>query len=575
MAFLKILAAIAAIAWLIADCGAARAGGGPENVLLVVNSRSPQSMTIANHYVRLRRIPTPNILYLDWDGSLDAIDVDTLRQKILGPIVRAMVERGLTYQIDYIVYSADFPTRISFASDVPAEQRGKFSTDGSLTALTYYYAWTLAGTPNYLSLTSNHYLRQPGPTGEIGASRGFRGWYGWSDTGDLLEAGGNRYLLSTMLGVTSGRGNTVDEVLSYLKRSASADGTRPKGTIYFADHADVRSTTRRPGFAATAAALEKLGIPAQIIATTMPEGKRDVLGAMLGSANAPWPPTQCKIRPGAIVENLTSFGGVLAAGAGQTPLTEFLRYGAAGSSGTVTEPYAIQNKFPLPSIFVHYARGCSLAEAFYQSVWGPYQLLIVGDPLCRPWARIPNIQVSGVEQGATVRGTFELKPTAAAIDGHAVDRFELFVNGLRVAHCTAGNTLTANTATMADGYCELRVVGIEAGPIETQGELVLYLTIDNHGHHAQLHIAADKQTDGAIMTIGASSPEMAKILIFEQSRLLGTIEGDSGEIKVETKSLGLGPVVFRAVAKPADGASAVLSRPLTVEVEPADRKKEK
>ena len=82
-------------------------------------------------------------------------------------------------------------------------------------------------------------------------------------------------------------------------------------------------------------------------------------------------------------------------GAGQTPLSEFLRYGAAGSSGTVTEPFAIAEKFPSPMIQVHYARGCTLAEAFYQSVHGPYQLLIVGDPLCRPWADIPQVSVAG------------------------------------------------------------------------------------------------------------------------------------------------------------------------------------
>ena len=60
---------------------------------------------------------------------------------------------------------------------------------------------------------------------------------------------------------------------------------------------------------------------------------------------------------------------------------EFLRHGAAGSSGTVTEPYAIQAKFPTPFIQTVYAHGYTLGEAFYQSVSGPYQLLIVGDAL--------------------------------------------------------------------------------------------------------------------------------------------------------------------------------------------------
>jgi len=59
------------------------------------------------------------------------------------------------------------------------------------------------------------------------------------------------------------------------------------------------------------------------------------------------------------------------ANAGQTPLTEFLRFGAAGASGTVTEPYAIPAKFPDPFVHVHYVAGCCLAESFYQSITGP------------------------------------------------------------------------------------------------------------------------------------------------------------------------------------------------------------
>ena len=142
-----------------------------------------------------------------------------------------------------------------------------------------------------------------------------------------------------------------------------------------------------------------------------------------------------------------AIGGVLSAGAGQTPLTEFLRYGAAGSSGTVCEPYAIQNKFPVPAIQVHYARGCSLAEAFYQSVWGPYQLLIVGDPLCRPWARIPAIHVSGVEAGATVHGRLILKPTAEAADKAAA------------ANCrrTAARNRTSIASSYSPADCALPV----------------------------------------------------------------------------------------------------------------------
>ncbi len=61
---------------------AAVAGGGPENVLLVVNRRSSDSMTIANHYMQLRRIPAGNVLTLSWQPKFHpySTDVDTFRK---------------------------------------------------------------------------------------------------------------------------------------------------------------------------------------------------------------------------------------------------------------------------------------------------------------------------------------------------------------------------------------------------------------------------------------------------------------------------------------------------------------
>lgn len=171
-----------------------------------------------------------------------------------------------------------------------------------------------------------------------------------------MEAGGIRYLLSAMLGVTSGRGNSVDEVIAMLRSAAAADATRPKGTIYFVTNNDVRTTTRSSVFTDTVAALESLGVRAEVVSGTLPVGKRDVAGLMTGTPSFDWPASGSRIRPGAICENLTSFGGIFSPSAGQTPLSAFLRAGAAGSSGTVIEPYADQAKFPHPSIQVHYAR---------------------------------------------------------------------------------------------------------------------------------------------------------------------------------------------------------------------------
>ena len=150
-----------------------------------------------------------------------------------------------------------------------------------------------------------------------------------------------------MLGVTRGRGNTVDEVLTYLRRSVMADGTRPNGTIYFMWNKDVRSFARDKCFPAVAAQINAAGGHAVVQQGRIPTGAKDVAGMMVGTADFNLAKEGVKILPGAICEHLTSDGGIITPGDGQTPLSEFLRAGAAGASGTVAEPRALQAKFPL------------------------------------------------------------------------------------------------------------------------------------------------------------------------------------------------------------------------------------
>jgi hypothetical protein len=136
--------------------------------------------------------------------------------------------------------------------------------------------------------------------------------------------------------VTQGRGNSVAEVIAYLKRAKAADGTRPPGTIYFMRNDNVRSTTRHECFAGVVAAIEREGVRARVLEGTIPNGAQDVAGIMAGFDTFDVAAAGNVIRPGAICEHLTSAGGILSKKGYQTPLTDFLRHGAAGASGTVT-----------------------------------------------------------------------------------------------------------------------------------------------------------------------------------------------------------------------------------------------
>jgi hypothetical protein len=587
--FAGCLAAIVTIGLVGGFPAAAVAGGGPENVLLVVNRRSAASMTIANHYVRLRGVPAGNVLTLPWDPAVQTAKIDAFREQILAPVLTAIQKRRLTAQIDYVVYSSDFPTAIHLDQDVtrflarteeeasensstPTANRQwpkHFTKVGSINGLTYLWRPVMGRNPSYFELTSNRYMRRQTIASKEVASLGFRNTHQFGPYGELLESGGRRYLLSVMLGVTSGRGNSLEEVLGYLRRSATADDTHPRGTIYFVENKDVRSKVRHGQFPTTVRELEKLGVAAEIMQGTVPVGKDDVQGAMLGTASFSWKSSGSTILPGAICEHFTSYGGIMRSGAAQTPLSEFLRYGAAGASGTVFEPYSIPHKFPAPMMHVHYARGCTLAEAFYQSVLGPYQLLIVGDPLCRPWANIPQVEVEGVEPGTTVTGKLSIRPSAKVPGGSTVDHFELLIDGWLRTTCRPGESLDFDTALLADGYHELRVVGVEAGPIQSQGRRIFSITTANH----QRKITASVTPSGNVgpgkpLLLSADSPGSTTIAVLHNSRLLGTIAGGQGQLEVDPATLGYGPVQLRVVGVGKGGSTSYAwAKPLELVVD--------
>lgn len=204
--------------------------------------------------------------------------------------------------------------------------------------------------------------------------------------------GASRMRLAMMLAVTSGRGEAIDLAIERLRRTAAADGSRPAGTVWFMVSGDKdRTGPRRWAFSAAARVLNDLGVAAEISDGTLPPADATVIGAAIGAATFAWDDSGATIVPGAWTDHLTSNGGRVYDRGGQTPLTHLLRHGAAGASGTVIEPFAIQAKFPDAWLHVHRVRGLSLVEAVWRSVAAPYQLLVVGDPLSRPWGQPANV----------------------------------------------------------------------------------------------------------------------------------------------------------------------------------------
>ena len=130
--------------------------------------------------------------------------------------------------------------------------------------------------------------------GPFEPAQGFRSRYRWdrwrlTDSGNPL-ADLDRYYLSTLLAYTGVRGNSVPEVLGYVRAAAASDGTHPDATVYLLANSNVRSLVRQPYFIATAKVLERLGHRAEILSPEdpgqdgiLPIAKHDVIGAVVGA----------------------------------------------------------------------------------------------------------------------------------------------------------------------------------------------------------------------------------------------------------------------------------------------------
>jgi len=569
--------AFAALAWLL-PASPGHAGGGPENVFLLVNLNSQASKTVANHYIHLRNIPASNVFYLEQDENQAVIASKDFKSQILIPAFKEMDKRGISGQIDYLIYSCGFPWKVDFFAEFPDEKYNKaYQPRGSLTGSTYLWAFAREKRKEIFSFSTNNYcLPKPttaNPKSDPSTTRAFRGTYRWLPDGNRSDRLGIPYLLSTALGVSYGSGNSAEEIVEYLRTAKGADGTRPSGTVYYMKHSGPRSLPRHNLYPQAVRDLKKAGVNALVIEGKFPKGKQDIAGLTVGVTAFNISNSKCRILPGALCDNLTSFGGVFEKNS-QTPLTEFLVSGAAGACGTVIEPLSLPHKFPTPFLHVHYARGCSMAEAFYQSIFAPFQQMIVGDPLCQPWAYFPEVSVTGIPAGKFTKGTINLVPSSVTKKGRNVSVYELFVDGIRRKRCRPGGMFQLDTTTLADGFHELRVIGIDNTPIETQGRWIANIEVNNQGEAIQLFLENRQQlADTKLLTLRVASGQEKDVLLLHNGRELGVVPiGAAGSkvVRISTKSLGSGPIALQARAK---GEKGTLSAPLRFEL-PAMSSKE-
>jgi uncharacterized protein (TIGR03790 family) len=563
---------------------AARAGGGGENMLLVVTPTDPASLQIANAYAALRDIPTNNIVFVtppaDMNNPGGEISQAEVASYYLNPITAAISARGLTNQINYIGtigQAIQFPIPNNLSSDASLNYALTL-----LTPLTNNSGLTLNNVP--LTWYSTGLYQSPSsiPIGDnpaISHSSTYSAYYPAAGayyttqyymSGAIGYTGTNGY--NTTPGYNGQSGNTVAQVISSLQNAVAADGTHPAGTVYFEDNSDVRSTTRDGQWSTTESQLAARTLAYSATRTlsylyesgyNSPYNRTNVMGAVCGLAGLSLPNGSTYL-PGSWADNLTSYGCDFFDGPGdQTKATQFITAGAAGTTGSVTEPYAIAARFTNSSIYTFIDDGSTLGEAFAKSVAAPDIQMPLGDMLAQPYADIPTVALtSGPANYGAAKGTIAISASAgltSPVIATGISKLELLVDGLVTSSGTlagGSGTFSLNTANLSDGVHEVRIVGINNAQAASEGYAAQEIVVNNHGRSVNfnggnLTLTSSAATIGLAAVAGTGTVSQVELTYLGQ--VLTSYGGSIGSLSLSASALAPGDDTIVPVAVFSDG----------------------
>lgn len=379
------------------------AGGNGLNVMVVVNQASTNSVQLGNYYMERRQVPAQNLLRTTWSGGNIDWTLSDFQTVILNPLLSALSARQLTNQIDYVMLSMDFPFRIVDATGYNS------TTAALLYGFKGDFPAPLTNNPTSCNL----------PPGSASSYAGSEAIFRFSPPDQAVT----NSFLATMITQTN-----LALAKMIVDQGVLGDYTFPTQTVVLGKSVDVFRNVRYSTFDNTIFDARLRGNYNIIRTNTdFPWAFNNILGFQHGRSF--YSVNDNEFVPGAIADNLTSYGGIIFGPNDQTSLLPFLYAGASMSYGTVVEPCNYLEKFPSPQDYFYQSRGFSLAESYYQSVTNPYQGLIVGEPLSAPFAQLAGAGWNNLPVNSLLSGTTNLSFQASGDARHPIQQVDLFLDG--------------------------------------------------------------------------------------------------------------------------------------------------
>lgn len=321
---------------------------GVGKVLVVRNTASPDAVAVADYYIAKRRVPKSNVLNIRC-ATTEETSRKEYDDNILAPIRRFLAASKI--KPEFILLTKGIPIRVS---------EGGFAVDSLLATLDF----TLL-----TNRSPNPYFRQDER---------------------FSHAKTNLYLVTRLDGYTR------KDCLKLVDNSLAAKPSRGPFLLVPDLLYPPSYKVANDGILDAKKILEARGFSIQYAeAPKQPAGKNLAGYFTWGNNGHGYNRDVYKTNtfvPGALAETVVSTSGRTFSNPnapGQSLIADLIAAGVTGCKGYVSEPY-VDAIAHANILFDRYTMGYTLAESFYAaSFWIYWKDVVIGDPICAPYALAP------------------------------------------------------------------------------------------------------------------------------------------------------------------------------------------